>query len=447
MSNAATPKTAVPRGTGSVRSLLRAIWDPSPAPEPNLLHRFAIRGRRCDDPRSVTTRARWAPVLGISALGILFAGLVLQLPTPALHGEGLVAALGLLAVAGVFFVEFAFNPGSIRWVMILGLGICMGSAAVAAVQPGGAAVIGCYVGVGVSARRLPRLNALIVLVPTLVVVDTMILANGENSVFIALWASLGFAFTFLISRLARVTEQQSARERALIDEEKRSLAARTEAAALAERGRIAREMHDVLAHSLSALAVELEGARLLARKHRAEPELESAIERAHQHATSGLDEARAAIEALRGDDLPGPERLAALAASFAAGWEVECEVAVNGEPRPLTSEARLAIYRTAQEALTNVRKHAEPKWVELQLDYAADGTRLTVADHGDRDCPNGNGSGPLADAGSGYGVSGMRERAELLGGRLEAGPTQDGYRVALWLPEVGRGGPAAAVAG
>ncbi len=438
MSAAATPEIAArpARGSGSLRAFLRAVWDPSPAPEPNLLHKFTVRGRKCED--TVTSRSRWGPVLGICALGILFAGLFLNLPAPALHGEGLVAILGLLTVAGVFFVEFAFDPGSIRWVMVLGLGICLGSAAIAAVQEGGTAVIGCYVGVGLSARRLPRLNALIVLVPTIVIVDALILAGGENSLFVALWSSLGFAFTFLISRLARVTEQQSARERSLIEEEKRSLAARTEAAALAERGRIAREMHDVLAHSLSALAVELEGARLLARRHRAVPELESAIERAHQHATSGLDEARAAIEALRGDDLPGPERLAALAESFAAGWEVECDVEVTGSPRPLSSEARLAIYRTAQEALTNVRKHADPKLVELHLEYEDDGTRFTVADHCDRDCPNGNGSRPLADAGAGYGVSGMRERAELLGGELEAGPTEDGYRVELFLPEVSR---------
>jgi signal transduction histidine kinase len=242
----------------------------------------------------------------------------------------------------------------------------------------------------------------------------------------------------MISRLARVGEEEAARDRALIEEEKRSLAARTEAAALAERGRIAREMHDVLAHSLSALAVELEGARLLARKYAADPALESAIERAHQHATTGLDEARAAIEALRGDDLPGPERLAALAESFAAGWDVECEVEISGEPRSLPSESRLAIYRTAQEALTNVRKHADPTRVELHLNYAEDGTRLEVADHAasvEASCP---GEGPLADAGSGYGVSGMRERAELLGGRLEAGPTADGFRVELWLPQVSR---------
>jgi signal transduction histidine kinase len=425
----------------SPKALARALWDPSPAPEPNLLHKFTIRGKagqgQVSDRGMGAARSRWGPVLGLCALGLLLAGLVLRLPEPSLQGEGLVAIIGLLTVAAVFFVEFAFNPGSIRWVTVFALGVCLGSATVATVQPGGTAVIGCYVGVGLAARRLPKLNAMAVLIPTLIAIDALILASGENSVFVALWASLGFGFTFMISRLARVSEEQSARERALIEEEKRSLAARTEAAALAERGRIAREMHDVLAHSLSALAVELEAARLLARKHQAVPELETTIERAHQHATSGLDEARAAIEALRGDDLPGPERLAALAESFASGWDVDCRVEVGGQPRQLSSEARLAVYRTAQEALTNVRKHAEPSWVELHLDYAEDGTRLTVADHGEAR-PNRNGSGPLADAGAGYGVSGMRERAELLGGRLEAGPTGDGYLVELWLPEASR---------
>src|SRR4051794_30210905 len=98
MSNVAAPDMAAPREIGSFGSLLRAIWDPSPAPEPNLLHKFTIRGRKCDDSATATARARWGPVLGICALSILLAGLVLRLPEPALRGEGLVAILGLLTV-------------------------------------------------------------------------------------------------------------------------------------------------------------------------------------------------------------------------------------------------------------------------------------------------------------------------------------------------------------
>ncbi len=107
------------------------------------------------------------------------------------------------------------------------------------------------------------------------------------------------------------------------------------------------------------------------------------------------------------------------------------EVEVHGEPRELAPEARLAAYRTAQEALTNVRKHATAQRVELKLDYRARSTILTVEDHATADAP------PPADlsiTGSGYGLTGMRERAELLGGKLLAAPTSHGFRVELRLP-------------
>jgi signal transduction histidine kinase len=188
-------------------------------------------------------------------------------------------------------------------------------------------------------------------------------------------------------------------------------------------------MHDVLAHSLSALAVQLEGARLLARDRDADPDVVDAIEKAHHLAGGGLEEARRTIEALRGEDLPGPSRLAALAESFGEQAGVETTFEVAGEARELSSEARLALYRTAQEALTNVRKHARPERVDLHLRYGTEGTSLVVEDHG---APLVNGA--LADTGGGYGLSGMRERAELLGGRLVAAPTGDGFRVELWLP-------------
>jgi signal transduction histidine kinase len=245
---------------------------------------------------------------------------------------------------------------------------------------------------------------------------------------------MGFFFMFLLGHLVRISEDRQDQAQVLIDEEKQTRAARTEAATLGERARIARELHDVLAHSLSALSVELEGARLLARDRGVDPEVEAAIDRAHSHAVSGLGEARAAIEALRGDAVPGPDRLADLAADFDSSDGVACELAIEGRPHRLSSEASLAIYRTAQEALTNVRKHAHADHVEMRLRYADEGTTLVVEDSA---AVNGNGRVPpptLAEAGSGYGVGGMRERAELIGGRLLAGPTARGYRVELWVP-------------
>ena len=96
-------------------------------------------------------------------------------------------------------------------------------------------------------------------------------------------------------------------------------------------------------------------------------------------------------------------------------------------PRPLESDARMAIYRTAHEALTNIRRHSAAEQVEIRLAYGPDATTLVVSDRG-------AGAPVAVGGGSGYGLTGMRERAELLGGRLRAGPTADGFEVELWLP-------------
>jgi signal transduction histidine kinase len=199
--------------------------------------------------------------------------------------------------------------------------------------------------------------------------------------------------------------------------------------ALNERAHLARELHDVLAHSLAGLTVQLEGARLLARSSGADASVIEAVDRSHHLAKGGLEEARRAIEAMRGGEMPGPDRLGALAEEFRAQTGVPTALALDGPPRELSSEARLAVYRTAQEALTNVRRHAVADRVDLRLRYGDDGTLLTVEDHG-RPAPNGS----SGEAGLGYGLTGMRERAELLGGRLMAGPTADGFRVELFLP-------------
>jgi signal transduction histidine kinase len=218
-----------------------------------------------------------------------------------------------------------------------------------------------------------------------------------------------------------------ARAEELVQELEASRDAQAQAVALRERQHLAREMHDVLAHSLSALAVQLEGARLLAGRSGADTSVVEAVERSHRLARGGLEEARRAIEALRGGDMPGPDRLPELAEEFREETGVDTALALDGEPRALPSDARLAVYRTAQEALTNVRRHAHAEHVDVRLRYADDGTWLTVEDRGQRR----NGT---AEPGLGYGLTGMRERAELLGGRLDAAPTPHGFRVELYLP-------------
>src|SRR5205807_4398858 len=121
---------------------------------------------------------------------------------------------------------------------------------------------------------------------------------------------------YLLSTFARRYRERTEQAERLIFELEQSRAAQAEAAALEERQRLAREMHDVLAHSLSGLVLNLEGARLLAEREPTDPEVKTAIDRAHGLAKTGLQEARRAIGMLRDDELPGPHGLATLAAQF-----------------------------------------------------------------------------------------------------------------------------------
>jgi signal transduction histidine kinase len=133
---------------------------------------------------------------------------------------------------------------------------------------------------------------------------------------------------------------------------------------------------------------------------------------------------------LRGDDLPGPDRLEDLAAQFQDNCAIPCQLDVSGDARPLGSEARLAVYRVAQEALTNITRHARPDHVDVRLRYEPSATRLTIEDFA-REPGTGEQTPPV---GGGYGLTGMRERAELLGGTLTAQKTRGGFRVELELP-------------
>lgn len=348
---------------------------------------------------------------------------------PGLSGEGLAVSLALVAfLAGLALaVPWGAIPDRPR---IAGLALIGAASCVfAALQPDAAGFTGIYFVVVVSAARLELRTAALLSAMSLACVIASFALFREDD---AAGAIIGLLFSvtpwFFIMRLLRQVHRRREQAEALVKELRESRAAHAESVALAERGRLARDMHDVLAHSLSALALQLEGARLLAEDRGSDPELVAAIERAHHLAADGLSEARAAIGALRGDAMPGPERLGALAEGFGD----RARLTVEGEPRPLASEARLAIYRTAQEALTNIARHSAAEHVDLRLAYEPDGTRLTIEDRGGG-VPVAAGTDP-DPARAGYGITGMRERAELLGGRLDAGPTERGFRVELWLP-------------
>jgi signal transduction histidine kinase len=136
------------------------------------------------------------------------------------------------------------------------------------------------------------------------------------------------------------------------------------------------------------------------------------------------------VRALRGDEVPGMAELDELVAGFRdAGLDVA--LTVHGELGDLRPEASLALYRAAQEALTNVARHSGGARADVELRVGAGAVRLVVTDSGDHGQPL---DPALAGAGSGYGLSAMRERARLLGGSVEAGPIDGGFRVELQLP-------------
>lgn len=215
----------------------------------------------------------------------------------------------------------------------------------------------------------------------------------------------------------------------LLAQERLAREAEAASAALAERARIAREIHDVLAHSLSAQMVHLEVARLQIEAGADRSEVLKLVTSARSMAREGLAETRHALSALRGEMVPVEEYLRELAR------EDRAEVDVSGERRNLPAEASQAVRRVAQEALTNVRKHAPGARTRITLSYEADEIALEICDSGPPPTADGGGAPDgLASSGSGYGLLGMRERAELLGGSLDAGPDGPGFAVRLRVP-------------
>jgi signal transduction histidine kinase len=370
----------------------------------------------------------WVRWVGAAAIAVVIALSIVERPAPALSGSGLgvLVSQGVLLVASVAYVRSrapAVMPAAL-------IAMIVSAAALVWLQPDGTSGVALFVAAAGAAMHLP--DRLSVPMVALAAAAFLVAAVGAGrSVAEIAGNEVGIIAFFLVARFGKSAAEAHEVTRQLLVELEASRDAEAEAALLRERSRLAREMHDVLAHSLSGLMLQLEGARMLSTQPNANGRLPSALDRAHHLARAGLEEARRAIGALRDDDLPGADRLERLAADFEGDSHVPTRVAITGAPRSLDPEASLALYRVAQEALTNARKHGNPLRVELRLAYEASGTRLTVSDHGRTAStlvPEG------ASAGGGYGLTGMRERAELLGGRLEARPSSDGFEVELWIP-------------
>jgi signal transduction histidine kinase len=239
----------------------------------------------------------------------------------------------------------------------------------------------------------------------------------------------------LVGAAGRREMVQRARQQTLIaTARERAEVIRREAELVGERNRLGRELHDVLAHTLGALSIQLTALDTLVRTGASRDDLRREVERGHQLVGEGLDEARQAVRALRDDQTPLDGQLRKLAQQHRAAFEV------TGPPRPLRPEPTLTLYRVAQEALTNAAKHAPGAPVAVHVTFDNDGVKIVVRNARPEAGPGagsaaGDGAGhPLRGSGGGYGLPGMAERVEQAGGRCQAGPDGDGWQVTAFIP-------------
>ena len=206
-----------------------------------------------------------------------------------------------------------------------------------------------------------------------------------------------------------------------------------------ERLRIARELHDVVAHTMATINVQASAAAALLRER--PDEAAESLTAIRSASKDGLRELRAILNVLRHADegpnptepAPGLARLDALAAGVrTAGLPVT--VTLTGEPRPLAAVTDVSAFRIIQEALTNSLRHAGPAIASVSVDYADEGLLIEVTDTG-RGPGNAGTANRTAQAAVGHGIRGMRERAAAAGGTIQIGPgTSGGFRVAAVLP-------------
>lgn len=236
---------------------------------------------------------------------------------------------------------------------------------------------------------------------------------------------------WLIGHIFRSTADRNAELRERAERLEREREANARAAVAEERTRIAREMHDVVAHSLSVMVVQAEAAEEMIGidPERARKPL-SAVQETGRGA---LTELRRMLGVLRemdeGPDLAPQPGLAGLGdlVEHVRDAGLPVELRVEGEPRPLSPTGDLQAYRIVQEALTNALKHAGPARAQVLVRYEADDVVIEVTD-------DGRGYDPATD-GRGHGLIGMRERVAVCGGQMSAGRRpQGGFEVVARLP-------------
>jgi signal transduction histidine kinase len=352
---------------------------------------------------------------------------------PSASGRGLVVLI-CFVVCVVAWIVWTIWPNRDRitadvYVLAVAGGVLAGAA------PDTAASGFVFVAVASAGVRVDLERAFLLVALGAVALAAAVLAYDGSALGLLAY-TLGFIATALAASASRQARVRAEQAELLLAQTQRSHEEQMRSARLEESTRIAREIHDVLAHTLAGLTIQLEATSSLI-EHGADTDTVLArVQRAHALAREGLEETRQAVGALRGESVPAPAGIEALVADYRANADGRADLNLDGDTARLTGPTGQAVLRVVQEALTNVRKHAPGADVTVAVHAGngpADQVVLLVEDRHPAAPPAVLRAG-LANAGGGYGLQGMRERAQLLGGTLDAGAAGDGWRVELRLP-------------
>jgi len=363
--------------------------------------------------RAIGLNAIWLALVALGVTGQVHPGL----------GSKHLAAVILLAGAGLGWLLWLASRvwgyerlRILSWVMMAGAG-----GALATFAPLGLVFVGVA---GLAAGMTwPAEKAVMVAAvgPLAALVSA---AAAGNNMTIAVWAATSALGGMSLGIARRQTQDRAAQAARVEVSEARADAERARAELLDGRNHLARELHDILAHTLSGLSLQLEALNALIETGPGPtPAVRSQLDGIRRLVRESLDDARGAVRALREDLPPLEDQLAKLAGERSA------ELHVAGDPRRLSPDVSLVLYRVAQEALTNVAKHAPGARADVDLAFADGRVRLAVRNGPGDSLTNGSSTLNLADSGGGYGLQGIRERILLLGGQVEAGPADGGWRV------------------
>jgi signal transduction histidine kinase len=360
------------------------------------------------------------------ALAVAATGVELALVAEAGWG-----AMVLAAVAGGVLVLRRFAPLAVLAATL---------AAMAAVVALGGEPAGLTVGIGLytTAALCERRVSLAALVPVAAIAASLSVATADTKgrqASALFGATVAILLAVGIWGLGAYSQTRRRYTRALTQRAAQAEREREQLARIAvheERAAIARELHDIVAHSVTVMLVGVRGARDVL--HTAPAVAEETLARVEASGEQSLSELRRILALLRSPDhdadphpQPSLAELDVLVADYCAtGLPVRLEV--TGEQRPLSGGVELSVYRIVQEALTNALKHSNPTRVTVTLSFRDSRLEVEIVD----DAAN---QPERSDATTGHGIVGMRERVVMLGGELETGwRVGGGYRVAAWLP-------------